>query len=175
MSTKSIIFGGGCFWGVQHYFKKVRGVLNTAVGYTAGDYKNPTYQQVCTGKTGHTEVCKVDYDNSKTNLNILLEHFFFIIDPTVLNRQGNDVGTQYRTGIYYYDEEDYKIVQNYIDSIRDNYKEPIVVEVKPASDFWDAEDYHQDYLDLNPGGYCHIGFSKMSKASKVDELARTKF
>lgn len=175
MNSKSIIFGGGCFWGVQHYFNQVKGVLKTVVGYTGGNYKFPTYELVCREVTGHAEVCKVDYDSSKTNLNILLEHFFFIIDPTILNQQGNDIGTQYRTGIYYYDEEDFKIIQNYIDSIRNNYKYPIVVEVKPVSDFWEAEDYHQDYLDVNPGGYCHIGSSKVCRASKVDELARTKF
>ena len=174
-NSKSIIFGGGCFWGVQHYFKQVKGVLNTVVGYTAGNYKSPTYKLVCSGKTGHSEVCKVDYDLSKTNLNILLEHFFFIIDPTILNQQGNDVGTQYRTGIYYNDEEDLKTIQNYIDSIRKNYKSPIVVEVLPATEFYSAEEYHQDYLEINIGGYCHIGSAKIRAATKVDEEARTKF
>ena len=174
-NTKSIIFGGGCFWGVQHYFKQVKGVINTVVGYTAGNYKSPTYELVCSGKTGHAEVCKIDYDFSKTNLNILLEHFFFIIDPTQLNQQGNDIGTQYRTGIYYYDEEDLKSIQNYMDSIKKNYKNSIQVEVKPATEFFEAEEYHQDYLEINKGGYCHIGSSKICAAPKVDDIARTKF
>lgn len=171
---KSIIFGGGCFWGVQHYFKRVNGVVKTVVGYTAGTTKFPTYEQVCTGTTGHTEVCKIDYNLNETNLNILLEHFFFIIDPTVLNRQGMDEGTQYRTGIYYKDEEDYKIIKTYIDSIKQNYLDEIVVEVKQAEEFWDAEEYHQDYLEINPYGYCHIGENKYCAIDKIDSLARSK-
>ena len=171
---KSIIFGGGCFWGVQHYFKLVKGVTKTVVGYTAGQTKFPTYEQVCTGQTGHAEVCKIDYDFNETNLNILLDHFFFIIDPTILNRQGMDEGTQYRTGIYYFDEEDLKIIRNYIETIQQNYPDPIVVEVKQATEFWDAEEYHQDYLDLNPGGYCHIGENKYCALDKIDALSRSK-
>ncbi len=171
---KSIIFGGGCFWGVQHYFKQVKGVVKTVVGYTAGELKFPTYEQVCTGQTGHTEACKVDYNQKDTNLTILLEHFFFIIDPTVLNRQGMDVGSQYRTGIYYYEAEDLKTIENYIESIKSNFSEPIVVEIKPATEFWEAEEYHQDYLDKNPEGYCHIGENQYCALDKVDALARNK-
>ncbi len=171
---KSVIFAGGCFWGVQHYLKQVKGVAKTIVGYTAGTLKFPTYESVCMGTTGHTEACKIDYNSEETNLNILLEHFFFIVDPTSLNQQGMDVGTQYRSGIYYYEEEDLKIITNYIESIKNNYIDPIVVEVKPASEFWEAEEYHQDYLELNPQGYCHIGENKYCALDKVDSLARNK-
>ena len=172
---KSIIFAGGCFWGVQHYFHFVKGVLKSTVGYTAGEIDFPTYEQVCTGSTNHTEACKIDYDSKETHLLILLEHFFNIIDPTVLNRQEMDIGTQYRTGIYYYNENEKQIIIDYIDSIKTNYNSPIVVEVMPAQQFWDAEDYHQDYLEKNPGGYCHIGINKYLSVSKVDENARIKY
>ena len=171
----SIVFAGGCFWGVQHYLKMVKGVTNTLVGYTAGRITFPTYQAVCSGETGHTEAVKVDYDPTKTNLLILLEHFFNIIDPTTLNRQGPDVGTQYRTGIYYYEDSDKDLIYKYIDSIKDNYSNPIVVEVAKASEFWEGEDYHQDYLETNMGGYCHIPKLKYKCIDKIDELARAKY
>jgi methionine-S-sulfoxide reductase len=171
---KSITFGGGCFWGVQHYLKQVKGVVRTVVGYTAGETKFPTYEQVCTGLTGHAEVCKVDYNFNETSLSILLEHFFFIVDPTLLNRQGMDEGTQYRSGIYYSNDEDLKTIKDYIESITGNYTEPIVVEIKPLGEFWDAEEYHQDYLDINPGGYCHIGEAKYCALDKIDAFARSK-
>lgn len=171
---KSIILAGGCFWGVQHYFKRVKGVTKTLVGYTAGNFNFPTYELVCKEVTGHTEACKVDYNTSETDLNILLDHFFYIIDPTLLNKQGNDRGTQYRTGIYYYEPEDLEIIEKYINNIKGNYIDPIVVEVKPATEFWEAEEYHQDYLENNPEGYCHIGKNKYCAIEKLDYLARNK-
>jgi peptide-methionine (S)-S-oxide reductase len=171
---KSVVFAGGCFWGVENYFKLVPGVRGTLVGYIDGNYKFPTYEMVCTGITGHTEACKVDYDPSETNLFILLEHFFFIIDPTTLNKQGMDTGTQYRTGVYYFDEEDKKLTKEYIDIIKECYHDPIVVEVKPAKEFWEAEDYHQNYLDNNPNGYCHIMTYKYKLLNKIDQNARSK-
>jgi methionine-S-sulfoxide reductase len=169
---KSIIFAGGCFWGVQHYLKQVKGVTKTLAGYTAGNLKFPTYELVCAGTTGHTEACKVDYDSNETNLNILLDHLFFIIDPCQLNQQGMDVGSQYRSGIYYYEEEDLKTIMSFIDSVKGNYNDPIVVEVLPASEFWEAEEYHQNYLENNPGGYCHIGEGKYCAIDKIDFVAR---
>jgi peptide-methionine (S)-S-oxide reductase len=169
---KSITLAGGCFWGVQQYMKQVKGVVNTIVGYTQGSVSFPTYEMVCTGMTGHTEACKIDYNSEETSLNILLDHFFFIIDPTLLNQQAMDIGTQYRTGIYYYEEQDEKLILNYIETITCNYIDPIVVEVKPASEFWEAEEYHQDYLEKNPGGYCHINDSKYCAISKIDSIAR---
>jgi peptide-methionine (S)-S-oxide reductase len=172
---KSIIFAGGCFWGVQHYFKMVKGVVTTTVGYTQGVAQFPSYEQVCAGTTKHAEGVKVDYDPDQTHLLVLLEHFFHIVDPTTINQQGLDVGTQYRSGIYYYDEDDEKTINDYIDSIKDNYKEPIVVEVKPASDFWDAEEYHQDYLEKVKDGYCHLNIGQYGARDKTDKAARIKF
>jgi peptide-methionine (S)-S-oxide reductase len=171
---KSVIFAGGCFWGVQHYLKQVKGVMKTAVGYTAGQTRNPTYELVCSGITGHTEACRVEYDPQETSIDVLLEHFFFIIDPTLLNQQGMDVGTQYRTGVYYYHDEDVDIIKKYFEEIKEKYSGGIVVELEKAGDFWDAEDYHQDYLEKNEGGYCHLGQDKYSCRIKVEENARNK-
>lgn len=172
---KSIVLAGGCFWGVEHYFKMVKGVKGTLVGYISGNSKFPTYEMVCTGITGHTEACKVDYDSKETNLNIILEHFFNITDPTTINRQAMDMGTQYRSGIYYYDEEEKIIIERYIENIRNNYSDPIVTEVLPANEFWEAEEYHQSYLEVNPEGYCHIEPQRYSMLNKVEEIARSKF
>jgi methionine-S-sulfoxide reductase len=174
-NMKSIVFAGGCFWGVQHYFKLVRGVRETAVGYIQGITQFPTYEQVCAGTTKHTEAVKILYDTEETHLLILLEHYFNIVDPTTLNRQAMDTGTQYRSGIYYYELEDADVINKYIDSIRNNYIDDIVVEVKPAGDFWDAEEYHQDYLEKNEDGYCHLNMSKYLSRDKVDKNARIKF
>lgn len=171
----SIIFAGGCFWGVQHYFKGVKGVVNTSVGYTQGQTKFPSYEKVCSGNTGHTEACKIEYDPSQTNLFILLVHLFNIIDPTALNRQAYDVGTQYRTGVYYYEDSDREIIENFINSVKDTYVDPIVVEVAKATEYWEAEDYHQNYLDINVDGYCHIPKIRYKNVGKVDEMARDKY
>jgi peptide-methionine (S)-S-oxide reductase len=172
---KSIIFAGGCFWGVQNYFKMVKGVVNTRVGYTQGLTQFPSYEQVCLGTTKHTEGVKVEYDQEQTHLLVLLDHFFNIVDPTTLNQQGLDVGTQYRSGIYYYDEVDEKVILDYINDIKGNYNEPIVVEVKPASDFWEAEEYHQDYLEKVKNGYCHLNVAHYAAREKVDKAARIKY
>lgn len=172
---KSIIFAGGCFWGVEHYFKMVPGVKKTAVGYINGNYEFPTYDMVLTGITGHAEACKIEYDTRETNILILLEHFFFITDPTSLNRQGADNGTQYRSGVYSYDKQDIYLTREYINVIQECYKEPIVVEAELAQEFWDAEDYHQNYLESNPTGYCHIMPYKYKLVKKVDENARNQF
>lgn len=172
---KSIVFAGGCFWGVEHYFKMVKGVRNTVVGYINGVYKFPTYDMVLTGITGHAEACKIEYDPDETNILILLEHFFFIIDPTSLNKQGADKGTQYRSGVYCYDEGEVKLTKEYIKIIQDCYNEPIVVEAKMAQEFWEAEEYHQNYLEVNPNGYCHITSYKYKLVNKVDENARNQF
>lgn len=171
---KTIVFAGGCFWGVENYFKRIPGVESTLVGYINGNYKFPTYEMVCSGITGHTEACRIEYDETRTNLFILLEHFFFIVDPTTLNKQGMDQGTQYRSGIYYYDEQDKQTIEEYVDIIKDCYHDPIVVEVLPAQEFWEAEDYHQSYLDNNPNGYCHIMPYKYALINKVDQNARSK-
>ena len=153
---KEIALAGGCFWGVDEYFSRKKGVISTKAGYANGIKENPTYNEVCTGRTGHAETVLVQYDESMITLAEVLEKFFKVIDPTILNRQGNDIGTQYRTGIYYMDEADIPAITSFIDSKRANYKKPIVTEVLPLKNFYDAEEYHQDYLKKNPRGYCHI-------------------
>ncbi|HZK33015.1 MAG TPA: peptide-methionine (S)-S-oxide reductase MsrA [Tissierellaceae bacterium] len=156
---KEIYLAGGCFWGVEEYFSRIEGVLDTDVGYANGKTENPTYKQVCTGITGHAETTHIKYDESKVSLKELLDRFFRIIDPTLLNRQGGDIGNQYRTGIYYVDPEDFDIIQEVVDETQKKYTKKIVTEVMPIDKYFSAEDYHQDYLKKNPGGYCHIDMS----------------
>lgn len=156
---KEIILAGGCFWGVEAYFQRLAGIIKTVVGYTDGVAESPTYKEVCSGTTNHTEACKIEYDETVITLEKILEHFFRIIDPTSLNRQGNDIGTQYRTGIYYKDTADKEIIEKFIDKKSKELVKPIVVDVKKESRFWDAEEYHQNYLIKNPGGYCHVNLN----------------
>lgn len=153
---KKIWLAGGCFWGVEGYFQQLQGVVDTTVGYGQGQTVNPSYQQVCSGQTGHTEVCEVVYDQTKITLSKILEHFFRIIDPTSLNRQGPDRGTQYRSGIYYTEEQDEAVIKDVLQRVQESYKQPVVVEVEPLQTFYAAEEYHQDYLKKNPHGYCHV-------------------
>ena len=160
---KNIVVAGGCFWGVEAYFKLIKGVVTTRVGYANGHKENPTYKEVCTGTTGHAEVCKITYDDNLIGLKRILKYLFRIIDPTLLNRQGNDRGTQYRTGIYYNNETEAREIEEYIEEIASNYSSPIVTEVLPLTSYYDAEDYHQDYLTKNPGGYCHIDIGEALK------------
>ncbi|MBU5591490.1 peptide-methionine (S)-S-oxide reductase MsrA [Clostridium sp. MSJ-4] len=153
---KEIVFCGGCFWGVEEYMSRIKGVLETKVGYANGNKENPTYEEVCGKTTGHAEACFVKYDESIITLEELLNKFWHIIDPTIINRQGNDVGSQYRTGIYYLKEEDLNIILKSKDKEQEKYEKPIVTEIEPLKCFYDAEEYHQRYLKKNPGGYCHI-------------------
>lgn len=153
---KKIVFGGGCFWGVEAYFKSIPGVTGTKVGYANGTVKYPTYQEVCKGGTGHAEVVEITYDPGIVTLDTLLDSFWKIIDPTLLNQQGPDVGTQYRTGVYFSDPGDQAVIRASLDQEQKKYQESIVTEVMPLKNFYDAEEYHQDYLAKNPGGYCHI-------------------
>ncbi|MGE4378454.1 MAG: peptide-methionine (S)-S-oxide reductase MsrA [Candidatus Izemoplasmatales bacterium] len=162
---KKIILAGGCFWGIQAYFDKVSGVKNTEVGYIDGDFPNPTYEQVCNG-SNHAEAVKIEYDELQVTLNHLLDHFFQIIDPTTLNRQGNDIGRQYRTGIFYNDQEDLDIINQYLKKIQVNYKKTIRTEIKKAGEFYPAESYHQKYLKKNPCGYCHIDLDLVDENDK---------
>jgi peptide methionine sulfoxide reductase msrA/msrB len=152
----TIYLAGGCFWGVEKYMASVRGVVGTDVGYANGTTESPTYEDVCTGRSGYAETVRVDYDPALAPLGFLLELFYQVIDPTSLNRQGNDVGTQYRTGIYYTDPADLPIIKRSIAQLESHYDTPIVIEVGPLSSYVSAEGYHQDYLDKNPRGYCHI-------------------
>lgn len=156
MENKTIYFAGGCFWGTEHYFKMIKGVVGTTVGYANSIMENPSYKDVCSGETLAAETVKVDYDPSLVSLEFLTRMFFHAIDPTSLNRQGNDIGTQYRTGIYYTDNEDLAEIYKVFEEQRSTTEGEIVVEVKALQNFYAAEDYHQDYLDKNPDGYCHL-------------------
>lgn len=166
-STKEIYLAGGCFWGTEHFLKQVEGVEATQVGYANGNRANPTYQQVCTGTTDFAETVKVQYDPELVDLPFLIGLYFKTIDPTSLNRQGRDRGTQYRTGIYYTDSTDLPVIQETVSGLAAGYTRPLVVEIKPLENFYPAEDYHQDYLDKNPGGYCHIDPSLFDMARKA--------
>lgn len=153
---RRIILAGGCFWGVEAYFKQLKGVVHTSTGYANGNIENPSYKEVCNGIATHAEAVEVVFDPKVTSLSKIFEHFFRIIDPTSLNKQGNDIGVQYRSGIYFEDEEDKQEALAYIKKEQEKYSKPIVVAVEPLENYYLAEDYHQDYLEKNPGGYCHI-------------------
>lgn len=153
---KEIYLAGGCFWGVEEYLSRIEGVVNTEVGYANGDKVNPTYEEVCTGTTGHAETTYVKFDEDIITLEELLSRFWKIINPTVKDRQGPDIGDQYRTGIYYVEDEDLDVIKKTLREQQEKYTEPIVTEIEKLSSFYRAEEYHQDYLKKNPGGYCHI-------------------
>jgi len=163
---KQIIFGMGCFWGAERKFWQLEGVYNTAVGYAAGHTPNPSYQEVCTGMTGHNEVVIVVYDPGKISLEQLLKTFWESHDPTQGMRQGNDRGTQYRSGIYVYDEEQKKAAEVsrdlYQQELAKNGHGPITTEILDAPEFYYAEEYHQQYLAKNPNGYCGLGGTGVS-------------
>ena len=152
------ILAGGCFWGMEDLIRNQPGVVDTRVGYTGGDFENPTYKDMTTGKTGHAETVEITFDPSKTSFEKILRFFFQIHDPTTENRQGNDRGTQYRSAIFYVDDDQKRIAEDVIKELDASGKYPnrIVTQVLPAGTFYEAEDYHQDYLVKNPGGYtCH--------------------
>jgi peptide-methionine (S)-S-oxide reductase len=153
---KRIILAGGCFWGVEAYFKKTKDILDTKVGYVNGLTDNPSYEEVCSNKTGYAEACYIEYNETNLNLNELLEAYWKIIDPIAINRQGHDIGNQYRTGIYYLEEEDIAVIIKSRDKIQEKYEQPIVTEIEKVKNFYEAEEYHQKYLEKNPGGYYHI-------------------
>lgn len=156
---KNIYLAGGCFWGTEHLFSLVAGVKKTTVGYANSRIPSPTYEQVCTGRTGAAETVEVEYDDAEVSLTELLSIYFRSIDPTTLNRQGNDRGTQYRTGIYYADPVDLPAIEAFVATVQRRYEEPLAVEVGRLENFYPAELYHQKYLDKNPGGYCHVDSS----------------
>lgn len=153
---KEIYFAGGCFWGTEHFFKLIHGVTNTEVGFANGNTDHPTYKEVYTDTTGYAETVHVVYDEHIADLEFLLNMFFKAIDPTSLNRQGHDEGTRYRTGVYYTDESDLPVIRKVFAQQQALLSHPIVVEVELLRNFYAAEDYHQDYLDKNPDGYCHL-------------------
>lgn len=153
---KEIYFAGGCFWGTEHYFKQIKGVVETAVGYANGHTSDPTYQEVYTDATGYAETVKVVYDPQLISLELLADLYFHSIDPLSLNKQGEDEGTRYRTGIYYTDQEDLPVLKKVYDQVASQYDTPLAVELEPLRNFYNGEEYHQDYLDKNPTGYCHL-------------------
>jgi len=164
---KDIYLAGGCFWGVEKFLQSIPGVAVTNVGYANGNTENPTYEQVCRANTGHAETVKVTYNPKQITLPFLLNLFYSVIDPTSVNKQGNDKGVQYRTGIYYTDDADLPIIEKSIHDLQTKYDKPIAIEVKPLANYYVAEPYHQKYLDKNPGGYCHIGAAAFAKASQA--------
>ena len=164
---KEIWLAGGCFWGVEAYIARIYGVYDTVSGYANGKTENPSYEDVCRKNTGHAETVYVKYDPRIVTLEEILYFYFKVIDPTILNRQGNDTGEQYRTGIYYKEPSDFEVIINVIAQEQKKYGKPILTEVLPLNNFYKAEDYHQDYLEKNPGGYCHIDFNALNEPFPV--------
>lgn len=161
---KEIYLAGGCFWGVEQYFANLKGVVSTEAGYANGNIENPTYEDLIEKRATHAETVKVIYD--ETSLKDLLSHFFRFVDPFSLNKQGNDIGIQYRSGIYYVDPSDKKIILEVIKEIEEKYKKTSAVEVGPLKNYYEAEDYHQEYLVKNPGGYCHVDLTLLKEEER---------
>ncbi|MDR2178905.1 MAG: peptide-methionine (R)-S-oxide reductase MsrB [Synergistaceae bacterium] len=171
---REIFLAGGCFWGVEQYMSLLPGVVETEAGYANGCTQRPSYEDVCSGETGHAETVRVRYDDGRIGLPFLLERFYEAIDPTSLNRQGGDIGEQYRTGIYYVNESDREIVNASLRDLQKREIKPVVVECKPLENFWPAEKYHQKYLEKNPGGYCHIPRSLLASAGAAKDEAASR-
>ncbi len=169
-SSQTITLGGGCFWCTEAVFVRVRGVTDVESGYCNGHVERPSYEQVCTGRTGHNEVVRLTFDAAQVSLRQLLEIFFVIHDPTTMNRQGNDAGTQYRSGIYVGSPEQAQEAQALMDELTKEgvFGSPIVTEVLPLANYWPAEDYHQDFFENNPNqGYCvAVAGPKVAKLRK---------
>jgi peptide-methionine (S)-S-oxide reductase len=170
-SPQTIVLGGGCFWCTEAVFVKVRGITDVESGYSNGKAHKPTYEQVCTGTTGHNEVVKLDYDPAQISLRQILEIFFVIHDPTTLNRQGNDTGTQYRSGIYTTSPEQQQEAEEMIRQMTQDklFGRPIVTEVQALSNYWPAEEYHQDFFEKNP----YQGYCMAVAAPKVEKFRKT--
>lgn len=169
---KTIYLAGGCFWGTEHYMSQFDGVVETAVGYANGSVVDPAYEEVYTDKTGHVECVKVVYDEEMISLATLCRLFFRSIDPLLLNRQGGDIGTRYRTGIYWNDTDDQAVVEEVYAEIQQKYNEPLVVEKSPLKCFYSAEEYHQKYLVKNPEGYCHLSLSTLKSAAEYSKIIK---
>lgn len=153
---KKIYLAGGCFWGVQHYLSLINGITETTVGYANSDIDSPSYEDLKTHRSAASETVEVLYDENTISLEEILKLFYLIIDPTLLDQQGHDIGHQYRTGIYYVNEEDTDIIKSSLAELSEQYDQPILTEVLPLQNFTRAEEYHQDYLYKNPTGYCHV-------------------
>jgi peptide-methionine (S)-S-oxide reductase len=170
-SHETVVLGGGCFWCTEAVYTKVRGITDVESGYSNGHLSQPSYEQVCTGATGHNEVVKLEYDPAQIGLRQILEIFFVIHDPTQLNRQGNDIGTQYRSGIYTTTPEQKALADDMIREMSQDklFGRPIVTEVLPLANYWPAEDYHQDFFEKNP----YQGYCLAVAAPKVEKFRRT--
>ena len=171
LSNEKATFAGGCFWGIEKLFSELNGVVSTQVGYTGGQVKNPDYEAVCTGLTGHAEAIEITFDPAKISYEELLETFFSTHDPTTLNRQGNDVGTQYRSAIFYHHAAQEKAAKKAIELLTQAkvFENKIVTQIEPAGEFYASEDYHQKYLKKNPNGYCAIHF----QSHKISEVLKS--
>jgi peptide-methionine (S)-S-oxide reductase len=160
---KIIYIAGGCFWGVEMYYKKLKGVIDTEVGYANGNKENPSYEEVKKHLTTHAEALKLEYDNEIISLEKILEHFLRFVDPYSIDKQGEDIGHKYRSGIYYINDLDKDVIVNYFNKVLNNdYK----IEILPLSNFYSAEEYHQDYLEKNPNGYCHVNLGLIKNSER---------
>lgn len=159
------VLAGGCFWGTEAYFRRVTGVVSVRSGYTGGEVEHPTYEQVCSGATGHAEAVEVWFDRTLLSFRDVLRHFFRIHNPTTEDRQGADIGTQYRSAVFYTTEEQNKIAHDLVRELDSSgrWRDPVITAVDPAGAFYQAEDYHQEYLEKHPGGYCHVNLTLASK------------
>jgi methionine-S-sulfoxide reductase len=163
MNDNVAIFAAGCFWGVQYYFDQVPGVLQTTAGYIGGHIDKPTYEQVCTHQTGHAEAVKIEFDPKKVSYKTLLKQFFRMHDPTQLNRQGPDIGDNYRSAIFYENEEQKKQAKEVTDGLnKSDFDGKIVTTLEPAAAFWPAEDYHQKYTERTGMGMCHVPYAAVN-------------
>lgn len=170
MKQHEIYLAGGCFWGVEKYISNIKGVLSTTVGYANGDTEHPTYEQVRYENSGHAETVKVVFDEEALSLEVLLKLFYRIIDPTSVDKQGEDEGHQYRTGIYHTDAADEPIIAASLEELAQKYG-TLAIEACPLIHFYDAEEYHQDYLDKNPGGYCHVPLAEIMWVKTIDPMS----
>ena len=166
-NVKDIYLAGGCFWGTEHYFKQIEGVVQTEVGFANGHTAHPSYKEVYTDTTGYAETVHVKYNPDVVCLEFLLRMFFKAIDPLSLNKQGHDEGTRYRTGVYYTDAEDVPVIEKVFAEEQQHYQQPLAVEMQALRNYYSAEEYHQDYLDKNPDGYCHLPLSLFEFARKA--------
>ena len=165
--TKEIYLAGGCFWGLEAYMQKLNGVYDAISGYANGKTENPSYYDLKT--SGHAETVKVIYNPKIISLEDLLAHYLRVVNPVSINKQGNDIGTQYRTGIYYIDDKNKPVIESILSKEQIKHDKPIAIEVEPLKHFYEAEEYHQDYLEKNPGGYCHIDLSLADKPLEADK------
>ena len=163
----TLYLAAGCFWGAQHFLRQLPGVISTRVGYANGRTQHPTYEQVKHEHTGHAETVEVVYDETILPTRTLLDCYYLCIDPTSVNKQGEDEGEQYRTGIYYTDPAPVPVIQDSLSGLAAKYDKPLAIELEPLAQFFPAEDYHQDYLIKNPNGYCHIPRDLIKKVKSI--------